>query len=118
MSSPPPNRTVRSSSDYASHEPPDPPSFPTRRSSDLGAEEVEGPHAVPELQAQEADPPELRGAVRREGVVHLLRVVVPHQDRKSTRLNSSHVEISYAVFCLKKKNILKLVLQPGCSEHR
>src|SRR5690349_23334045 len=28
---------------------------------------------------------------------------VDHQDRKSTRLNSSHVEISYAVFCLKKK---------------
>src|SRR5204862_6816819 len=26
-----------------------------------------------------------------------------HPDRKSTRLNSSHVEISYAVFCLKKK---------------
>src|SRR6266496_6186947 len=26
------------------------------------------------------------------------------QDRKSTRLNSSHVEISYAVFCLKKKH--------------
>src|SRR5438874_4607682 len=26
-----------------------------------------------------------------------------NQDRKSTRLNSSHVEISYAVFCLKKK---------------
>src|SRR5690606_40338807 len=30
-----------------------------------------------------------------------------HQDRKSTRLNSSHVKISYAVFCLKKKK------QPG-----
>src|SRR5207302_3347975 len=28
-------------------------------------------------------------------------------DRKSTRLNSSHVKISYAVFCLKKKNIKK-----------
>src|SRR5699024_11624219 len=28
------------------------------------------------------------------------------EDRKSTRLNSSHVSISYAVFCLKKKNIL------------
>src|SRR5258705_14001203 len=28
------------------------------------------------------------------------------QDRKSTRLNSSHLGISYAVFCLKKKNIL------------
>src|SRR5690349_23198767 len=27
----------------------------------------------------------------------------PMEDRKSTRLNSSHVEISYAVFCLKKK---------------
>src|SRR5690625_6080588 len=27
-------------------------------------------------------------------------------DRKSTRLNSSHVAISYAVFCLKKKNVL------------
>src|SRR5215510_16350924 len=29
--------------------------------------------------------------------------VVERQDRKSTRLNSSHVAISYAVFCLKKK---------------
>src|SRR5690349_23536367 len=29
----------------------------------------------------------------------------PTADRKSTRLNSSHVEISYAVFCLKKKKI-------------
>src|SRR5690349_23499319 len=29
------------------------------------------------------------------------------RDRKSTRLNSSHVEISYAVFCLKKKNKIK-----------
>src|SRR5206468_4361611 len=36
---------------------------------------------------------------------------VPHRDsadRKSTRLNSSHDQISYAVFCLKKKNILHL----------
>src|SRR5258707_4989071 len=35
-------------------------------------------------------------------------VAVPHvvaEDRKSTRLNSSHANISYAVFCLKKKNI-------------
>src|SRR5690606_39638213 len=29
--------------------------------------------------------------------------VIFRQDRKSTRLNSSHVKISYAVFCLKKK---------------
>src|SRR2546430_9700367 len=30
-----------------------------------------------------------------------------HQDRKSTRLNSSHSQISYAVFCLKKKKNTK-----------
>src|SRR3989442_11239049 len=30
-------------------------------------------------------------------------------DRKSTRLNSSHVRISYAVFCLKKNNIKKSI---------
>src|SRR3712207_7448427 len=30
------------------------------------------------------------------------------RDRKSTRLNSSHANISYAVFCLKKKNVKKL----------
>src|SRR5260221_7748897 len=30
--------------------------------------------------------------------------VIPVADRKSTRLNSSHTVISYAVFCLKKKN--------------
>src|SRR5207302_9065107 len=32
------------------------------------------------------------------------------QDRKSTRLNSSHVKISYAVFCLKKKNNIEIIL--------
>src|SRR5438477_7433657 len=32
-------------------------------------------------------------------------------DRKSTRLNSSHMSISYAVFCLKKKTRIKLVDQ-------
>src|SRR2546430_12923580 len=33
----------------------------------------------------------------------LLRILKSEQDRKSTRLNSSHSQISYAVFCLKKK---------------
>src|SRR3712207_7882354 len=33
------------------------------------------------------------------------------QDRKSTRLNSSHANISYAVFCLKKKKIGQLVIR-------
>src|SRR3712207_8293778 len=31
----------------------------------------------------------------------------PGEDRKSTRLNSSHANISYAVFCLKKKTIIE-----------
>src|SRR5437868_11830806 len=38
-------------------------------------------------------------------------------DRKSTRLNSSHVSISYAVFCLKKKNHRILERDPFTSEH-
>src|SRR5438270_4743015 len=38
----------------------------------------------------------LPGAIRR-------RRISPGRDRKSTRLNSSHSQISYAVFCLKKK---------------
>src|SRR5689334_4234731 len=73
-------------------------SFPTRRSSDLRIRESlrpddgHGSH-VRERQGQgagrqaQAD----AGAERRE------------PDRKSTRLNSSHSSISYAVFCLKKK---------------
>src|SRR5690349_23169634 len=43
-----------------------------------------------------------------EGSTVTVLTVGPDQvaeDRKSTRLNSSHVEISYAVFCLKKKTI-------------
>src|SRR5437660_8048601 len=36
-------------------------------------------------------------------IVHEPPASKRHQDRKSTRLNSSHVAISYAVFCLKKK---------------
>src|SRR3712207_8369706 len=43
----------------------------------------------------------LEGPDKRPGRVDLGRT---RQDRKSTRLNSSHANISYAVFCLKKKN--------------
>src|SRR5688572_31186629 len=35
-------------------------------------------------------------------------------DRKSTRLNSSHSQISYAVFCLKKKRLVNHKLKPPC----
>src|SRR5438874_5845874 len=63
-------------------------------------------------------------AVMREGLIRLLTVVLssfvavaqtptPQIDRKSTRLNSSHVEISYAVFCLKKKHRVYLLYGLG-----
>src|SRR3712207_7365068 len=39
------------------------------------------------------------------------------QDRKSTRLNSSHANISYAVFCLKKKNKQMYYLSLTITEH-
>src|SRR5438874_5804078 len=44
--------------------------------------------------------------VRSQGILFARAAVASDLggDRKSTRLNSSHVEISYAVFCLKKKN--------------
>src|SRR5205085_9734041 len=66
-------------------------SFPTRRSSDLdysqrARRQVGGPQPVLGL----------RG-----------RVGVRRPDRKSTRLNSSHSQISYAVFCLKKKKTMR-----------
>src|SRR3712207_7621417 len=46
-----------------------------------------------------------RGAVGRAAQIGSVgaRRPVLHRDRKSTRLNSSHANISYAVFCLKKK---------------
>src|SRR3712207_7280876 len=57
---------------------------------------VEEPLAVGQLQ--------VAGVARAE---HEIRATVgfPGVDRKSTRLNSSHANISYAVFCLKKKKI-------------
>src|SRR2546430_13349631 len=43
-----------------------------------------------------------RGHDRKDALVHADRWREPRVDRKSTRLNSSHSQISYAVFCLKK----------------
>src|SRR3712207_8545552 len=47
----------------------------------------------------------------RPGIVPMTRAV-RCQDRKSTRLNSSHANISYAVFCLKKKKNTELPVRP------
>src|SRR5436853_7407920 len=73
---------------YAHH--PDLHSFPTRRSSDLGDPCLLADHLADLL-------PHRRLGDEVEVGVGIL-------DRKSTRLNSSHLGISYAVFCLKKKN--------------
>src|SRR5437773_9745587 len=78
--------------------------FPSRRSSDLALldpvdrlVDVLGGHRPLVQRAHEA------GA-------NLLAIVgdaITARDRKSTRLNSSHITISYAVFCLKKKKLKK-----------
>src|SRR5258707_2778585 len=47
-----------------------------------------------------------------------LAAVTVEEDRKSTRLNSSHANISYAVFCLKKKNNESRPLSAGTSSKR
>src|SRR5439155_19780853 len=77
--------------------------FPTRRSSDLQLSYLGGStHSVRSPQATLALPAPsiVEGSEQSEskGAKGQNRT-----DRKSTRLNSSHVAISYAVFCLKKK---------------
>src|SRR5438067_2916447 len=48
----------------------------------------------------------------REDRARRLRELDLRRDRKSTRLNSSHVSISYAVFCLKKKKKTQITNNP------
>src|SRR3712207_8380822 len=74
------------------------------RSDARGGQEVVLQQGRPRRRVQRARVvagPELvdRRRVERKAV----QVRVGHRDRKSTRLNSSHANISYAVFCLKKK---------------
>src|SRR5690606_41513542 len=93
-------------------------SFPTRRSSDLAAvarrKVLDGHAAVVRLANRRvvlehhlplSTPPRQDGAPQKDGKLrpaHAMPVsegVDVAEDRKSTRLNSSHVKISYAVFC-------------------
>src|SRR5204862_7409499 len=74
-------------------------SLPTRRSSDLptgarGRRRGWSPSGAGGTRRPPPVPARTPATTRRGGTP---------RDRKSTRLNSSHVEISYAVFCLKKK---------------
>src|SRR3712207_9109012 len=75
------------------------------RSSDLPV----GDAAGVALEVQHGRPPGLRRRVpcgERDAVRHRqAQDLDARKDRKSTRLNSSHANISYAVFCLKKKKI-------------
>src|SRR5207245_11542704 len=71
--------------------------FPTRRSSDLRTRRP---------RVRLPDPRAAR--TRRAGRAARARLL----DRKSTRLNSSHGSSSYAVFCLKKKNVEKVDQKP------
>src|SRR5690606_42059989 len=93
-------------------------SFPTRRSSDLdhkdgtplggdrngrGQGRADPADAALEISRTDVTPP--LPYARTAGRAHLSCAADDHlgaQDRKSTRLHSSHVKISYAVFCLTK----------------
>src|SRR2546427_11067111 len=60
--------------------------------------------AVPErLPVSIGDPALVTGSLMVCGMADVFQLFLQNGDRKSTRLNSSHSQISYAVFCLKKK---------------
>src|SRR5690606_41138894 len=89
-------------------------SFPTRRSSDLASAPT-APTKTPKTPepAKKAEKPTVEPAEKPKPRPKVdFEITKPDDirvddngqiDRKSTRLNSSHVKISYAVFCLKKK---------------
>src|SRR5699024_11963444 len=92
-------------------------SFPTRRSSDLAGLAADYRQCRGALRGEDVpDQQRQRGRQRPFLRQHLADLVggflaaldridgAERGDRKSTRLNSSHVSISYAVFCLNKKN--------------
>src|SRR5207245_9923102 len=84
-------------------------SFPTRRSSDLIFGLAIGPKL--QLMTNSTIAASQVSAIGAAAATTLGRAIIKavqfdNRDRKSTRLNSSHGSISYAVFCLKKKNII------------
>src|SRR5699024_11516889 len=92
-----------------------PHSFPTRRSSDLHLNKTNRDQILKLLQGFKPElihgfPSALSQLARLfpDGLPYEIpgrtEITAP-ADRKSTRLNSSHVSISYAVFCLKKKTL-------------
>src|SRR5207249_10113304 len=96
----------------------EPHSFPTRRSSDLaclvfalvavplGAQPRRGGRAAGSLLAVVLIAAYYLLLILGAGLAREGKISPAAGDRKSTRLNSSHVSISYAVFCLKKKKLI------------
>src|SRR5699024_11908647 len=92
-------------------------SFPTRRSSDLREKtpselseqfpvlkELLDSFGIAHYELDQYEADDIIGTLSKKGNDADWDVtVISGEDRKSTRLNSSHVSISYAVFCLKKK---------------
>src|SRR5690606_41629491 len=79
-------------------------SFPTRRSSDLV------PPAALTSATTSWKTTSINGSNPAVGSSSRKTSTSEARDRKSTRLNSSHVKISYAVFCVKKKKIIRLII--------
>src|SRR5437879_8137856 len=77
--------------------------FPTRRSSDLKAIAIDANRETAYRYWGDALDAQGKTNLARDKFVE---AIVAEPDRKSTRLNSSHRCISYAVFCLKKKKII------------
>src|SRR3712207_8307058 len=75
-----------------------------RRATPLAPQQAEGrpgPRAISEVRGYRQE------ATRTwRPIIHQAQFLEPIEDRKSTRLNSSHANISYAVFCLKKQQPL------------
>src|SRR5437773_7720671 len=92
---------------YHSAPNPDLHSFPTRRSSDLLQQNGDeppnlDPYLVYTFEKAGRYLAMIRDCAERSNPNYVYRLA-RIEDRKSTRLNSSHITISYAVFCLKKK---------------
>src|SRR5690625_5720643 len=79
-------------------------SFPTRRSSDLAQFSGQDEAALREQMKEDAEK-RVKSNLTLEAIFNTEALeVTDEEDRKSTRLNSSHVAISYAVFCLIQKS--------------
>src|SRR5207249_8182849 len=89
------------------------PPFPTRRSSDLQPDAARG-QPLAGAGSLKISASATANPISAGGVTTLVIGITNDRsvpDRKSTRLNSSHVSISYAVFCLKKKKTKHITIK-------